>query len=91
MKRLLDKIGELWCRNVHQSAMWPVHGKYRCAVCLREYAVVFEAAHHAAVERANNVFPIQAASEARNSVRRRQPDSGRSRETATHAPNSIPA
>jgi hypothetical protein len=75
MKRLLDRIGELWCINVHRSAMWPVKGRYRCAVCLRQYPVQFEI-----VERPNNVFPI-----------RRLPDLARVRETATPAPNSIPA
>lgn len=80
MKRLLDRIGELWCINVHRSAMWPMRGRYRCAVCLREYPVPFEA-----VERPNNVFPIGAG------VRRRSPEPARVRETATPAPNSIPA
>jgi hypothetical protein len=79
MNRLLKKIGELWCTNVHRSAMWPVRGRYLCAVCLREYPVLFE---KAVVELPNNVFPI---------VRRRLADSGRVRETAMPAQNSIPA
>jgi hypothetical protein len=81
MKRLLDRIGELWCINVHRSAMWPVRGQYRCAVCLREYPVKFESSQEVAATRPNNVFPIT----------RRLPDAGRVRETATPAPNSIPA
>ena len=76
MNRLLDRIRELWCIHVHRSAMWPVRGRYRCAVCLHEYPVPFEM-HR------NNVLPI--------TVRRRVPDSAIVRETATHEPNSIPA
>jgi hypothetical protein len=75
MKRLMDRIAELWCSYMHRSTMWPIQGRYRCAVCLREYPVPFEA-----VERPNNVFPI-----------RRLPDLARVRETARPAPNSIPA
>jgi hypothetical protein len=82
MKRLLDRIGELWCINVHRSTMWPVRGRYRCGVCLREYPVQFEGLHEVLVERPNNVFPI---------VRRRSPDLERVREKAMPAPNSIPA
>jgi len=81
MKRLLDRIGELWCITVHRSAMWPVHGRYRCAVCLREYPVQFEVTPELAGGRPNNVFPIS----------RRSADSARVRETAMPAPNSIPA
>jgi hypothetical protein len=75
MNRLLDRIGELWCIGMHRSTMWPVQGRYRCAVCLREYPVQFEMA-----ARPNNVVPI-----------RRLPDVARVRETATPAPSSIPA
>jgi hypothetical protein len=79
MKRLLERIVEWWCINVHRSAMWPVKGQYRCAVCLRQYQVSFENATE--IERPNNVFPIT----------RRLPDPARVRETARPAPNSIPA
>ena len=82
MKRLLDKIGEIWCIYMHKSAMWPVRGQYRCAVCLREYPVLFEGSHAMVTGRSNNVVPI---------VRRPVPDAGRVRETAMPAPNSIPA
>ena len=81
MKRLLDRIGEWWCIHMHRSAMWPIRGQYRCAVCLREYPVVFESWPERAVERPNNVLPIT----------RRLPDAARVRETATPEPNSIPA
>ena len=35
-------ISELWCRNVHTKAMWPMHGKYIFPQCLREYRVAWE-------------------------------------------------
>ena len=27
---------------MHSRAMWPIHGKYICPDCLREYPVVWE-------------------------------------------------
>ena len=32
-----------WCRNMHDQAMWPMHGKYICSRCLCEHAVKWEA------------------------------------------------
>ena len=37
-----DRIAELWCRNLHSKAMWPIQGKYTCPDCLRQYPVVWE-------------------------------------------------
>ena len=91
MRDLLARLGELWCIYVHQSAMWPMNGKYRCAICLREYAVPFETRPAPVIEHPRNVLPIEAGAEARSSVRLRLHDSARSPEKATHAPNSIPA
>lgn len=42
MREFIDRIQGLWCEAMHERAMWPIHGKYRCATCLREYAVGFE-------------------------------------------------
>lgn len=42
MKRILSQLEELWCMNMHNGVMWPVHGHYRCRICLREYPVRFE-------------------------------------------------
>lgn len=28
-----------WCRQTHNSVLHPVHGKYICGVCLREWPV----------------------------------------------------
>jgi hypothetical protein len=38
-----NRIAELWCKKMHNQAMWPMHGKYICPVCLREYPVAWEA------------------------------------------------
>jgi hypothetical protein len=35
-------ISELWCKKMHESPMWPIHGKYICPQCLREYPVAWE-------------------------------------------------
>jgi hypothetical protein len=31
-----------WCRQAHNSVLHPMHGKYICAVCLREWPVPWE-------------------------------------------------
>lgn len=35
-------IAELWCKKMHNRAMWPIHGRYICQDCLREYPVEWE-------------------------------------------------
>jgi len=37
-----NRIAEMWCKSMHSSAMWPIHGKYICPECLREYPVAWE-------------------------------------------------
>jgi hypothetical protein len=37
-----NRIADLWCRKMHNEAMWPIHGKYVCKRCLREYPVAWE-------------------------------------------------
>ncbi|HEY1342721.1 MAG TPA: hypothetical protein VGF59_34700 [Bryobacteraceae bacterium] len=39
---MLNWISEFWCRKMHTRAMWPIHGRYVCPQCLREYPVVWE-------------------------------------------------
>jgi hypothetical protein len=39
---MLNWISELWCKSVHTQPMWPIHGKYICSQCLREYPVAWE-------------------------------------------------
>lgn len=36
---MLRWLGEMWCKAFHGDPMWPVHGRYICPVCLREYSV----------------------------------------------------
>jgi transposase-like protein len=43
-----DRISELWCRRMHSRAMWPIHGRYLCRQCLREYTVKWEGPARAA-------------------------------------------
>jgi len=35
----IERLGTAWCRVMHDSAMWPVHGQYECRSCGRHYAV----------------------------------------------------
>jgi hypothetical protein len=37
--KLRDKIGRLWCRLMHKSVSWPIHGHYHCWTCMRQYEV----------------------------------------------------
>ena len=39
---MLTRIMEFWCKRVHRRAMWPIHGKYICSRCLREYPVCWD-------------------------------------------------
>jgi len=39
---MMNWISQLWCKNMHSQAMWPMHGKYICPQCLREYPVAWE-------------------------------------------------
>lgn len=48
---MFERIMKWWCRNFHDEIFRPVHGEYRCAVCLRTYPVdwqVTPASHEAA-------------------------------------------
>jgi hypothetical protein len=39
---LIDKLGSLWCRSLHNGVMWPIHGHYTCRVCHRQYQVPWD-------------------------------------------------
>ncbi len=41
LKRMWDRISVWWCKSMHSKAMWPIHGKYICPDCLREYPVAW--------------------------------------------------
>ena len=40
-----SRVERRWCTIVHRKAMWPVHGQYRCSICLRTYPVLWEHDH----------------------------------------------
>jgi hypothetical protein len=40
--RLMEKLGFLWCKSLHNSPMWPIHGHYTCRVCHRQYQVPWD-------------------------------------------------
>ena len=42
VKIMLNWIRSTWCKSMHNEAMWPMHGKYICPRCLREYPVAWE-------------------------------------------------
>jgi hypothetical protein len=46
----MNRIETIWCEQMHSDVMWPIHGKYRCGKCFREYAVAFEAIEPLAAE-----------------------------------------
>jgi hypothetical protein len=34
-----DRIGSFWCSVIHDSPMWPIHGRYECRTCGRHFEV----------------------------------------------------
>ena len=36
---MLKRIAEYWCQTTHRRTTWPIHGKYICQECGREYPV----------------------------------------------------
>ncbi len=36
------RIGDLWCRLMHDEPMWPAHGKYECRTCGRRFQVSWQ-------------------------------------------------
>jgi hypothetical protein len=47
---MLEWFKVFWCRKMHAEAMWPIHGRYICPQCFREYPVTWGAEPHPAVE-----------------------------------------
>jgi hypothetical protein len=37
------KLGAIWCRLMHDTPMWPIHGSYSCRSCLRTYKIAWAA------------------------------------------------
>jgi hypothetical protein len=38
-KYIAETLSVLWCRFMHDGALWPIHGTYRYRICARRYAV----------------------------------------------------
>jgi len=54
-------MSQWWCKRMHSKAMWPIHGRYICPDCHREYPVAWEAEPPAFERRAES--PPRPASE----------------------------
>jgi hypothetical protein len=39
---LIERLGVQWCRMMHDSAMWPMRGRYQCRACGRSYLVPWD-------------------------------------------------
>jgi hypothetical protein len=39
---MMECLFRLWCRTFHDEPMTPIHGRYICRRCLREYPVKWE-------------------------------------------------
>jgi hypothetical protein len=52
-----DRIADIWCRKMHTDAMWPIHGKYVCKRCLREYPVEWQGQSASAGEAGGQADP----------------------------------
>jgi hypothetical protein len=35
----IERLAACWCRVLHHSVRWPVHGEYECATCYRRFPV----------------------------------------------------
>lgn len=38
---MFERLGQWWCKKMHRRAMWPIHGRYVCKKCLREYPITW--------------------------------------------------
>lgn len=45
---MFESVLRWWCRMAHRSVFHPMHGKYICGVCLREWPVPWAATEAAA-------------------------------------------
>ena len=39
---MIELCQKWWCRHFHDRLLRPVHGQYRCAICLRTWPVPWE-------------------------------------------------
>ena len=38
----IEWLGAWWCKLMHASVRWPIHGRYECATCGRRYRVPWQ-------------------------------------------------
>jgi hypothetical protein len=38
----IQRLGSFWCRHAHSAVMWPIHGRYQCRICGRQFPVPFD-------------------------------------------------
>ena len=38
MANILEEIARVWCRLTHHAVTIPIHGRYTCQTCWREFA-----------------------------------------------------
>jgi hypothetical protein len=62
MHNIIERIEQIWCENMHTATMWPIHGKYRCGTCLREYRVAFDEVAEMPLSRIHVATPRHSAS-----------------------------
>jgi len=39
---MFERFAILWCKTMHNRAMWPIHEYYVCPNCLRRYAIAWK-------------------------------------------------
>ncbi len=38
---MFDRMAEIWCQAMHRQTTWPMHGRYTCLQCGRQYRVAW--------------------------------------------------
>ena len=39
----MERLRDLWCKVIHNSLMWPIHGQYECRACGRRHSISWAA------------------------------------------------
>ena len=42
---ITEGLRVLWCRLMHDAAMWPIRGTYRCRTCGQSYTIPWAGEH----------------------------------------------
>jgi hypothetical protein len=58
--RLQSRIDAVWCRLMHESILWPIHGHYECRTCGRRHPAFAEEPTSGSPERAaaSSALPV---------------------------------